>query len=304
MFQHPRSLRIALAALILALLAPGTPLRAQAVPAAAAGASPRSAHFTTSDGVRLHYLDAGRGGPVLLFVPGWTMPAEIWMPQIEALAAEFRVVALDPRSQGESAPAAEGHYLERRAQDIAELINHLKLADVVLVGWSLAVPEVLTYTEQHGSRALRGVVLVDGFVGADPDPAAPNPLRPMLLALQRDRRAYTEAFVRSMFRRPPTDAYLDRLTELSLRTPTSVAFTLLANLMLTAGDWRPALQALERPVLYVVQPSLESQAQMVRALKPTARVEVFREAGHALFVDEPARFNALLRDFARQSGGG
>lgn len=38
-----------------------------------------SRHFRTSDGVELHYLEAG-SGPTLVFVPGWTMPADIWEP--------------------------------------------------------------------------------------------------------------------------------------------------------------------------------------------------------------------------------
>lgn len=40
-----------------------------------------SNYFTTSDGVQLHYLEAG-SGPPLVFVPGWTMPAWIWEPQL------------------------------------------------------------------------------------------------------------------------------------------------------------------------------------------------------------------------------
>ena len=56
----------------------------------------KSAHFVTSDGVRLHYLDAG-SGPPLVFVPGWTMPAWIWEPQLSHFSASHRVVALDPR---------------------------------------------------------------------------------------------------------------------------------------------------------------------------------------------------------------
>lgn len=61
----------------------------------------QSRFFTTSDGVRLHYLEAGTG-PALIFVPGWTMPAEIWEAQLRDLSREFRVIALDPRSQGAS----------------------------------------------------------------------------------------------------------------------------------------------------------------------------------------------------------
>ena len=40
-----------------------------------------SKYFQTSDDVTLHYLEAG-SGPTIVFVPGWTMPAEIWEHQL------------------------------------------------------------------------------------------------------------------------------------------------------------------------------------------------------------------------------
>src|SRR5205809_3800769 len=65
------------------------------------------------------------------------MPAWIWDPQFKYFADHFHVVALDPRSQGDSDKPTDGNSCERRAQDIRELLEHLKLDRVVLVGWSL-----------------------------------------------------------------------------------------------------------------------------------------------------------------------
>ena len=49
---------------------------------AAAQEAVQSRYFVTSDGVRLHYLEAGPStGHTIVFVPGWTMPAWIWQPQ-------------------------------------------------------------------------------------------------------------------------------------------------------------------------------------------------------------------------------
>ena len=67
---------------------------------AADAAEVRERYFHTSDGVRLHYLEAGEGGPALVFVPGWLMPAEIFERQLSALSERHHVLALSPRSQG------------------------------------------------------------------------------------------------------------------------------------------------------------------------------------------------------------
>ena len=55
--------------------------------------------FITSDGARLHYLEAGPpSARTVVLVPGWTMPAWIWERQIEALQDRFHVLALDPQA--------------------------------------------------------------------------------------------------------------------------------------------------------------------------------------------------------------
>ena len=92
----------------------------------------RSGHFTTSDGVGLHYLEAGAGS-TLVFVPGWTMPAEVWEPQMRHFAATHHVVALDPRGHGRSEKPAHGYYPSRRGQDIGELLEHLGGEPAVIV---------------------------------------------------------------------------------------------------------------------------------------------------------------------------
>ena len=84
-------------------------------PAASADTT-QSRYFTSSDGVRLHYLEAGpRVGHTIVFVPGWTMPAWIWQPQIQAFAQRYHVVAFDPRGQGDSDAPAAGYEPGRRS---------------------------------------------------------------------------------------------------------------------------------------------------------------------------------------------
>ena len=56
---------------------------------------------------------------------------------------------------------------------------------------------------------------------------------------------------------------------------------------------------------YAVTPRLRSQAEAVAQRHPQPMVEIFEGAGHALFVDEPARFNASMEEFlARKAAWG
>src|SRR6195952_86904 len=133
--------------------------------------------FQTSDGVRLHYLEAGPpSAHTLVFVPGWTMPAWIWMPQILAFSRSYHVVAFDPRGQGDSAIPASGYEPVRRGRDLAELVSHLDSPPVVVIGWSLGVLDTLASIQVAGDTNLAGLVLVDNSVGEEPPPAyTPEP---------------------------------------------------------------------------------------------------------------------------------
>src|SRR5277367_235453 len=97
---------------------------------------PADHFFTASDGVTLHYLESGEG-PALIFIPGWTMTADIWEKQMDFFSARYRVVALDPRCQGQSQKTTQGLTVLRRSQDIQELTHQIKAAKVLWVGWSM-----------------------------------------------------------------------------------------------------------------------------------------------------------------------
>ncbi|MCX7378261.1 MAG: alpha/beta hydrolase [Alphaproteobacteria bacterium] len=263
------------------------------------GAAGQSRYFTTSDGVRLHYIEAGQGLRTLVFVPGWTMPAWIFERQVATLSRQYRVVALDPRSQGESEIARSGHDHVRRGKDIAELVARLGPQPVVLVGWSLGVLDTLAYVRGHGDRQVAGLVLIDNSVGEEPAPVAPPPAagpgRPA-----PPREVAVRAFVKGMFAKPQSAAWLERLSQAALRTPEAIARQLLAY-PVPRTWWREALYSTTRPVLYMVRPKWTGQAENVRAKHPSAEVVLLdNSVGHALFVDDPAGFEARLRDFLRR----
>ena len=224
-----------------------------AVPARAADFS-----FTTSDGVRLHLIEAGPPrAPTIVFVPGWTMPAWIFQAQIAAFSRAYHVVALDPRGQGESEIPAEGYTASRRGQDIGDLIAALGGRPVLLVAWSLGVLDSLAYVQQAGAARLAGLVLIDNSVGEDPPP------KPSALPLRRGPRLEREVrmrrFVQGMFRSAPGEAYLARLTNTALRTPPDVAARL-ASYGMPRSYWRDAVYSVRKPVLYVVRPRFAGQA--------------------------------------------
>jgi microsomal epoxide hydrolase len=274
------------------------PLAAYLARAAAAGADPtlRSFQLTTDDGVRLNVLEAGPEQPdarlpVIVLVPGWCMPATIWSAQLQAFGQRFRTLALDPRGQGDSEIPAAGYEAQRRASDLHELLAPLPRA--VLVGWSLGVLDALTLVQRYGDSQLAGLVLVDNSVG---EPPAPKPSK-FISDLRADRSTTVDRFVRGLFARPRPEEEIERIKQAALRMPLDGAIALLSY-PFPREHWRDIVRAFTKPLCYCVTSRYIEQARNLQRERPATRIEYFEHAGHALFVDEPERFDRVVSEFA------
>jgi pimeloyl-ACP methyl ester carboxylesterase len=120
-----------------------------------------------------------------------------------------------------------------------------------------------------------------------------------LVQLQRDRQKEAEVFVRSMYKKPETEAYLQRVVQASMKVPTDTTVTLLHN-MVEDTDFSNAFARIDRPVLFVYEPALQPNADFLKAkLGDRVRLERFDGDGHALFVDDPEKFNRAVDDFVQ-----
>jgi len=268
------------------------------------GVTPKSGFVTTPDGIKIHYLEAGPAEdvanfPAILFVPGWTMPADIWDYQIRYFSRRHRVVAMEPRSYGLSSQTTEGNYPEAHARDVQAVLDRLQLRPAVLVGWSLGVDDVLAYIDQFGTDGVPALVLVDELLVFQRDSDFMKGYFDFSWNLQEDRPAATAKFVREMYKKPQTEEYLQRITTEAMHTPTNTAIALLDAWV--AHDRAPMLAKVDKPTLIVASSyggdlSLKSQKDMQGRIRGS-RLEFFEDASHALFVDDADRFNALLNDF-------
>lgn len=262
-----------------------------------------SVRFTTGDGVKLHALEshpcgksaADAGSPVIALVPGWSMPAAVWRSQLLALGEKYCVAALDPRGQGESEVPGGGYTIERRAADIGEFVA--RYPRVVLVGWSLGALEALEYIHRHGHSAVEALVLVDSSVGEDPEPPSSTAFRD---ALKQDRRAAIAEFMQGIFGATRSSAEIEALTAAALRMPLEDSLSVFPR-GVPRTHWRDITRAFPKPLLYAVSAQFAAQAKNLKRQRSATRIEIFEKAGHALFADEPERFNALLDGFVAAS---
>ena len=268
-----------------------------------------------NDGTSLVYRAFGSGdAPALVLVHGWAQSSRCWGdPVLEALAEDFHVIAVDLRGHGYS-QAPESGYADRDvwAGDLAAVLDAENVSaanPAVLLGWSYGGLVICDYLAVHGSGAVAGLVLVGaitsigrgekgGRVGAAMRAAIPA-------AMSEDPREAVRAlgsFGNALT--GPVDGkgtVSQALFGASLSTPPRVR----AALFDRAASNDELLAGLDLPVLVLhgEQDSVVdvSAARHAASLLRRATTSIWKGVDHGPFVEDPGRFVAEVREFARKA---
>lgn len=270
--------------------------------------------FTTSDGVKLHYREAGKGQPVVM-IPGWSQTAAQFKHQLSGLSDKYRVIAIDMRGHGESDKPAYGYRIHRLSADVHEFLAAKGLRNVVLAGHSMGCSVIWGYWELYGGDRLSKLVLIDQMpmITANPiwaeqektDAGAildKNSLYDVTNSLAgADGVKTTEGFITGMFTKAYSRDEVNWAIQQNLKFPRPYAARLLYDH--ATNDWRDVLPRINVPTLIVGgKTSLvgwKSQQWMGTQIKGS-RVEIFEEAeggNHFMFMENPEKFNRIVREF-------
>ena len=116
--------------------------------------------FTTNDGVRLHYQTSGAGKPVL-FIHGLTASSLFFRKQIPELARCFQVITPDLRGHGLSEASTDHLTIRRLAEDLRQLINHLNLSGISLIGWSMGAHVIFEYIRNYSCTGIEKILIIE-----------------------------------------------------------------------------------------------------------------------------------------------
>jgi pimeloyl-ACP methyl ester carboxylesterase len=252
----------------------------------------QSGFIPVSDGSRLHIKEAG-SGPALILVPGWGMSAEIWSRQFDYFSSSYKVVSFDPRGQGESGKPADLSS-KRRGQDILDLVEALKLKDVVLVGWSLGALDA-SAALQLGLK-VRGAAFIDNTVDKHYASAAAPGARLLTLVQTRPYDTVIAKFVKDMFAKPLDADELQEITASAMKMPRECAIEALKQASSGEG-LSSVLKASPIPTWLYMSPRFIKEAQGLAADYPCVKAELIENAGHAVFIDDTEGFDSKLKAF-------
>jgi pimeloyl-ACP methyl ester carboxylesterase len=273
-----------------------------------------SKYFRTNDGVRLHYLEAGAGKPLVL-VHGFSQTAEQFKFQIEGLGDRYRVIALDLRGHGESEKPNFGLKIHRLAQDLREALVAANADDVTLLGHSMGCSVIWAYWELFGADRLGKIVLIDEPPMLTSNPAwtaeeheaagsvhTPASLWDTANALGGpDGEAAARALIGGMVTRNCPEDVKEWMIQCNLRMARKDAATLLLNH--GCQDWRDIIPRITLPTLVIAgrgSPAPWKSIAWTANQIPGAQLEIFEEnegGSHFMFVENATKFNQIVSTF-------
>ncbi|MFB1044481.1 alpha/beta fold hydrolase [Streptomyces chrestomyceticus] len=257
------------------------------------------------NGITTTYEDTGEAaGETVLLIHGHPFDHTMWAPQTAALAtADHRVLVPDLRGYGTTQVVPGTTRLETFAADLAALLDHLGVADRIVLGGLSMGGQIAMECARRFPERLRALVLADTFAQAETPEGhrARNAMADRLL--REGMGGYTEEVLdkmiapRTIATRP---AVAEHVRRMMLGAPPEGAAAALRG-RAERPDYTATLSRLAVPALVAVGRddtyTPVSDAEFLRDRIPDARLAVVEDAAHLPNLEQPDAFNTALSAF-------
>lgn len=279
------------------------------------GASPIMDTFTTRDGVRIFYKDWGpRNGPAVVLSHGWPLSADSWDNQAFFLAnLGFRVIAHDRRGHGRSSAPWAGNDMDHYADDLAQLVQHLNLRDISIIGFSAGGGEVARFIGRHGTVKVRRVGLVSAvtpFLRKTNDNPHGAPIE-VFDGMRKETISDRAQFYRNIADGPffgfnregakVSQGQSDLWWQQGMMASLKGTYDCIAAF---SEDFRADVKKINRPLMIIhgsddqIVP-IDIAAKVVAQMVPSATFKIYEGAPHGLTFTHRDQFNADLLAFLK-----
>jgi pimeloyl-ACP methyl ester carboxylesterase len=269
-------------------------------------------YATTDDRVKLWYEETGSGQPIV-FVHEFAADHRSWEPQMRHFGQRYRCITFSARGYPPSdVPEKPESYSQNRAtDDIAAVMDHLKIDKAHVVGLSMGGFATLHFGFRHPQRALSLVVAGCGY-GAEKEQQAKFRAEVEVVAkslkdegMAKFAEKYAYGPTRVQFENKDPRGFAEFKAMLAEHSAKGAA-----NTQLGVQRERPSIFDLEDKLARCRVPMLVVTGDedwpcllpgvFIKRVCPTAALLVIPNTGHACNIEEPAAFNAAIADFLAQ----
>jgi 3-oxoadipate enol-lactonase len=256
------------------------------------------------DDIQMAYTDSGIGRPVVL-IHGYPFNRTLWNEQVAALSTSYRVIAPDLRGFGECDASDGVATMNRLAQDVALLLDHLGITRATIGGLSMGGYAALAFYKQFPSR-VRALVLADTRAQADTEDGKQTRAQQAEKAINEGMAGIADIMLPKLLtpetvsKRPEI---VKSVRDMMLKTKPEGAAGALRG-MAEREDQTDLLPKISVPALILVgaedaiTPVADSE-KMHQAIADS-RLVVLENAGHVSNLERTEQFNQALLDFLKE----
>lgn len=263
------------------------------------------------DSINIFYQEYGEGKPVI-FIHGWPLNHEMWEYQLLELSKyNIRCIAYDRRGFGKSDRTWGSYDYDTLAADLNNLITHLNLSEVTLVGFSMGGGEIARYIGKYGTEKIKKVVLISSVTpymlqtNDNSEGIKKEIFDDMIDKIIADRPEFLKEFGKQfygvdMLNQPVSKATLQWNQMQCLMSSLNATVDCVRSFSET--DFRNDLKKIDIPVLIIHGDAdktvpINVSGDKTAALLPHAKYIVYANAAHGLFITEKEKLNADLLHF-------
>jgi 3-oxoadipate enol-lactonase len=252
------------------------------------------------DDAEIAFDDVGSGLPVV-FIHAFPLNRTMWDPQLGALVAECRCIAIDLRGMGES--SAQGPFsMDRYADDVVGVLDTLQVEQAVIVGLSMGGYVAFALWRRHRQR-VRALVLADTRATADPPDAVERRRTLIELASTQGSTAIANAQIAGLVGKTTRDKrpdIYDAIHRMIAQAPSAGIIGAL-EAMIARPDSTGTCATIDVPTLVIAGDedvlTPPAAARAVHEAIAGSHLEILRQAGHLSSLERPAAFNAVTAEF-------
>lgn len=266
-----------------------------------------------SQSVDIYFEDFGEGKPVIL-IHGWPLSHTMWEYQVPALIkAGFRVISYDRRGFGTSSRPYSGYDYNTMALDLKNLIDHLDLKEVSLVGFSMGGGELARYVGNFGTDKLSKLIFLSSIApfmmktDDNPDGVPEDAFDGFKKSIREDRLGFLKEFGNGFVN---FEDNKDRISEAQVHYNWTVAAAALPKATVDCidafgkTDLREDLKSIDIPTLFIhgdadATVPKEPTAEQGHNIVKNSSLEIIKGAPHGCTFTHANEVNKLMIDFLK-----
>lgn len=250
----------------------------------------------------LSYDDIGEGTIPIVFLHGFPFDKSMWQEQLDYLKPTHRVIACDIRGFGKSTDEESHLSMDLFANDLILFIDKLGLEKVIICGLSMGGFIALNAMKRFPSR-FEALILCDTQCVADSHDVKAKRYKTIEDIKEYGVSNFNEGFLKNVFHEDSITNKPELVEQLRRVVFSNSEHIICQGLVALAerSDTCSITNRITVPTLIIcgredVVTPLEESKFMNKNIKGSV-LHVINNAGHVSNLEEPAKFNKLLRDF-------